>query len=147
MTAPAIRSVFCGDARCIPMKRALPSADPDAYASGLSGWQAEVVGRLMSLVLATGGFEERVKWGHLVYEVNGPALLIRAHDDGVQFGFWRGQRLRDIEPGLKPGGKCEMAKLIITGPPGPGAETVTALCREALRLNVELGNPQDAARR
>ena len=30
-------------------------------------------------------------------------------DERVLFGFWRGQRLREIEPRLKPGGKYEMA--------------------------------------
>ena len=57
--------------------------------------------------------EEAVKWGHLVYAANGPVLLIRAEDERVLFGFWRGQRLREIEPRLKPGGKYEMATLEI----------------------------------
>ena len=55
--------------------------------------------------------EERIKWGHLVYFANGPVLLIRAEESRVLFGFWRGQRLREIEPRLKPGGKYEMATL------------------------------------
>lgn len=40
-------------------------------------------------------------------------LLIRAEDERVLFGFWRGQCLRDIEPRLKPGGKYEMATLVL----------------------------------
>ena len=49
--------------------------------------------------------------GPLVYFANGPVLLIRAEEERVLFGFWRGQRLREIEPRLKPGGKYEMATL------------------------------------
>jgi len=52
-----------------------------------------------------------VKWGHLVYLSNGPVLLIRAEENRVLFGFWRGQRLSAIEPRLKRGGKYEMATL------------------------------------
>ncbi|MFS2168551.1 DUF1801 domain-containing protein, partial [Variovorax sp. Varisp62] len=53
--------------------------------------------------------DEAIKWGHLVYLSNGPVLLIRAEESRVLFGFWRGQRLREIDPLLKPGGKYEMA--------------------------------------
>ncbi len=127
------------------MERAAPPASPDAYVEGLSGWQADVVRHLRGIVRES-PLEEGIKWGHLVYEVNGPAVLIRADEASVPFGFWRGQRLRDIEPGLKPGGKYEMAKMVITEPPGPDASVVRKLCKEAVRLNLELGNPQDAAR-
>ena len=34
--------------------------------------------------------------GALVYFSNGPVLLIRAEDERVLFGFWRGQRLASL---------------------------------------------------
>ena len=66
---------------------------------------------LRAAVAKEKALEERIKWGHLVYFANGPVLLIRAEESRVLFGFWRGQRLREIEPRLKPGGKYEMATL------------------------------------
>ena len=61
---------------------------------------------------------EVIKWGHLVYFSNGPVFLVRAEDERVLFGFWRGQSLRDIEPRLRGGGKYEMATLeLVEGTP------------------------------
>ena len=51
--------------------------------------------------------DEVIKWGNLVYLARGPVLLIRAEQEQVLLGFWRG-RLREIEPRLRPGGKYEM---------------------------------------
>ena len=91
------------------MRKSVPAADPDAYVRALTGWRRTCVDTLRSAVRKAAALEETVKWGHLVYASNGPVLLIRAEDERVLFGFWRGQRLREIEPRLKPGGKYEMA--------------------------------------
>ncbi len=96
-------------------------------------------------MLAVSGLDERIKWGHLVYVSNGPALLIRAEDTRVLFGFWRGQRLRDIEPRLKPGGKYEMATMTFIEGDSVDAETAGRLVREAVRLNAEFGDPTKPA--
>lgn len=93
------------------MRKLIPAANPDAYVAGLSGWQRAIVDKLRKAVRGAGSLEELVKWGHLVYMSNGPALLIRAEEQRVLFGFWRGERLRSIERRLKPGGKYEMATL------------------------------------
>ena len=95
------------------MKMILTSANtPDEYIACLGGWQRSYAEALRAAVLASAPqLEERLKWGHLVYFINGPVLLIRAEPHRVLFGFWRGQRLRHIEPRLKPGGKYEMATL------------------------------------
>jgi len=66
--------------------------------------------KLREAVLA-GALDEIIKWGHLVYMSNGPVLLIRAEENRVLFGFWRGRRLREIDHRLKPGGKYEMATI------------------------------------
>jgi hypothetical protein len=74
-------------------------------------------------------------------------LLIRADGSRVLFGFWRGQRLRALEPRLKPGGKYEMATLELLEGDTISAASARRLAQEAVALNDSLGNPQDAAPR
>lgn len=123
------------------IKKTIPAASPDVYVAALSGWQRSVVEQLRESILKSGALDEVIKWGHLVYLSNGPALLIRAEENRVLFGFWRGQRLREMDPLLKPGGKYEMA----TREFHEGDEVNTALSRrlvrEAVRLNKTLGDP------
>lgn len=123
-----------------------PAANPDAYVAALDGWRRKCVETLRATVRASAALEEVVKWGHLVYLSNGPVLLIRAEESRVLFGFWRGQRLRAIEPRLKPGGKYEMATLELREGMTIDAATVRRLTREAAALNVKLGNPTLAAK-
>ena len=68
-------------------------------------------------------------------------FLIRAEDTRVLFGFWRGRRLRDIEPKLKPGGKYEMATLVIVEDAAVDANVATKLALAAVELNAALGDP------
>lgn len=128
------------------MKKSEPAASPDAYVAALDGWRRELVEQLRSAVRAAAKLEEVVKWRHLVYFSNGPALLIRAEESRVLFGFWRGQRLRTIEPRLKPGGKYEMATLELREGMEIADATVRKLVREAAALNKKLGDPTDAAK-
>ena len=93
------------------MKKTTPAPNPDAYMSALVGWRKACVEGLRAAATGAARTEEMIKWGHLVYQSNGPVLLIRAEDHRVLFGFWRGQRLRELEPRLKPGGKYEMATI------------------------------------
>lgn len=88
------------------------------------------------------GLTEVVKWGHLVYLAGGPVLLIRAEEQRVLLGYWRGQRLREIEPRLRPGGKYEMATVELREGDSVAPATVRRLTREAMRLNAELGDPR-----
>lgn len=127
------------------MKRVVPAARSDAYVAGLDGWRREIVEKLRAAVRSAAPLDEVVKWGHLVYSANGPVLLIRAEDGRVLFGFWRGQRLRDIEPRLKPGGKYEMATLELREGMTIAQVTVRRLVREAVSLNGSLGNPTAVA--
>ena len=104
-----------------------------------------MVEALRVTVRAAAELEEVVKWGHLVYLANGPILLIRAEEERVLFGFWRGQRLRAIEPRLKAGGKYEMATLELRVGMTVRPATVRRLTREAVALNMTHGNPALAA--
>jgi hypothetical protein len=128
------------------MRKMKPAANPDAYVAGLSGWRRTLVEDLRAAVTAAGKFEEAVKWGHLVYTSNGPVLLIRAEEQRVLFGFWRGKRLQDIEPRLKPSGKYEMATLELREGMSVSAAMARRLAKEALKLNKSLGDPRDAVK-
>jgi hypothetical protein len=119
-----------------------PANTPAEYLAGLDGWQAPCARALRdTLVTAAPELDERLKWGHLVYLMNGPVLLIRAEPQRLLFGFWRGQRLRGIEPRLKPGGKYEMATLALRPDTPLDQATVVQLVQEACRLNRSIGDP------
>jgi len=127
------------------MRKAPPAASPAAYVAALSGWQRRAVVGLRAAVRKAGALEETIKWGNLVYFSNGPAIVIRAEDERVLFGFWRGQRLRELEPRLKPGGKYEMATIELREGDRIAAAAATRLARAAVRLNRTLGDPTRAA--
>ena len=127
------------------MKKTTPAASPDAYVDALDGWRRERVEVLRATVRTVSALVEVVKWGHLVYLANGPVLLIRAEEERVLFGFWRGQRLSAIEPRLKKGGKYEMATLELREGMTVKPATVRRLTREAVALNHTLGDPTLAA--
>lgn len=126
------------------MKMVLTDATtPAAYLGAFSGWQQAYAAALHDAVMdAVPAFDARIKWGHIVCFMNGPALLIRVEPTRVLLGLWRGQRLRHIEPRLRPGGKFEMATLALQEGTALERATVIALAREAARLNLALGNPQ-----
>jgi hypothetical protein len=127
------------------MKPTIPAADPDSYVVSLDGWRRTCVVALRRGVRGAAKFEEVIKWGHLVYLANGPVLLIRAEEERVLFGFWRGKRLREIEPRLKPGGKYEMATLELREGDRIAPAVVRRLAKEAAALNLTAGDPTKAA--
>lgn len=119
-----------------------PKADnPDDYLAQLDGWRLATVEALRAAVKAAAPLEERIKWTHLVYFSNGPVLLIRAEATRVLFGFWRGKRLRHIEPRLKPGGKFELATMVLRAGEAVDSARATELVRAAVALNHEIGDP------
>ena len=128
------------------MKKSVPAASPDAYVAALTGWRRACVESLRAAVRAGAMLTEVVKWGHLVYLDEGPVLLIRAEDERVLLGFWRGQRLLEHEPRLKPGGKYEMATLELREGDAITKAAVRRLTARAVELNEQLGDPTHAAR-
>ena len=119
-----------------------PAAEsPDAYVAALSGWQFERCQMLRAAVMAAAPFDETIKWTNLVFLANGPCILIRAEEHRVLLGFWRGKRLRDIDPRIKASGKYELGNLVMTEATDVDPAVVARLAEEAYRLNLELGNP------
>ena len=129
------------------MKKSVPAANPDAYVAALKGWRRTRVEELRAAIHAAARLDEVIKWGNLVYLANGPVLMIRAEDERVLLGFWRGQRLRDIEPRLRPGGKYEMATLELRSGDRIAPATVRRLTSAAVELDTELGDPTKTAPR
>jgi hypothetical protein len=125
------------------MKKSVPASSPDAYVAALTGWRHACVEELRSAVSAAARLKEVIKWGNLVYLANGPVLMIRAEGDRVLLGFWRGQRLRDLEPRLRPGGKYEMATLELRSGDRILPAMVKRLTLAGVRLNVEMGELRD----
>jgi len=130
----------------MPMRKSVPAENPDAYIASLVGWRQQYARALRSTVIGTAPLQELIKWGHMVYFSNGPVLLIRAEEERLLFGFWRGKRLRRIEPRLKPSGKYEMATLELVEQTPLEQATVIALVKEAVGLNESLGDPTHLTR-
>jgi hypothetical protein len=129
------------------MKKSAPAASPDAYVAALSGWRRAAVEELRAAIRAAARLDEVIKWGNLVYLGSGPVLMIRAEGERVLLGFWRGQRLREIEPRLRPGGKYEMATLALRSGDRIAPARVRRLTKAAVGLDTELGDPTLVVRR
>jgi hypothetical protein len=128
------------------MRKIRPAECPGDYVDSLDGWQAKCVRQLRRALRTSAKLDERIKWGNLVYFSNGPVIVIRAEPKRVLFGFWRGKRLRSIEPRLKPGGKYEMATLELREDTALGMATVRRLAIAAVALNRRNGDPTAVAR-
>ena len=119
-----------------------PAAEsPDAYIAALSGWQRERCEMMRAAIMAAAHFDETIKWTNLVFMANGPCILIRAEEHRVLLGFWRGKRLREVDPRIKASGKYELGNLVMVAATEVTAEQISRLAAEAFRLNAELGNP------
>lgn len=116
-------------------------ADPDALMAALDGWRLELVTMLRAAVDAGDAFDQQIKWGNLVFASNGLAILIRAEEHRVLLGFWRGKRLTDIEPRIKPSGKYELGNIVFFEGDTIDAAQVTRLAAAAADLNRTLGDP------
>ncbi|MCA9728732.1 MAG: DUF1801 domain-containing protein [Candidatus Eisenbacteria bacterium] len=121
-------------------------SNPREYVDSLDGWRRACVDRLRKAARGDRRLDEDIKWGHLVYLHSGPVLLIRAEAERVLFGFWRGQRLREIESRLKPSGKYEMATIELREGDSIPEAVARRLVERAVDLNVELGDPRDDAK-
>jgi hypothetical protein len=117
------------------------AANPYAYVEALSGWQRERVEMLRTAIHAAGAFDESIKWTNLLFSANGQCLVIRAEENRVLLAMFRGKRLTHLDPRIKPGGKYELANLVMTAETEVDPALVTRIAAEAAGLNAELGDP------
>ncbi|VFR17002.1 hypothetical protein BRI6_0518 [plant metagenome] len=125
--------------------RPKPPKTPDDYVELQQGWVRHYVEYLREHVQAAAAVTETLMWGHLVYLSDGPVLLIRAEGKRVLFAFWRGKRLQEVAPTLKPVGNYEMATIEIHEGQLPSPAVIESLVSRAVLLNKQLGNPQDVS--
>lgn len=123
------------------MRKGEAAADPAEYLARLSGWQRELVIALRAALLSAADFEEAIKWTNVVYLAEGPCILIRSEERRVLLGFWRGKRLVELDPRIKPSGKYELGNIAF-GPDTPvDIDRIKALAARAHELNRVLGDP------
>ena len=120
-------------------------ASPEAFIGAQGGWQRPLVETLRAAVLAAAPFEQIINWGNLVFASNGLCILIHVEENRVLLGFWRGKRLRELEPRIKASGKYELGNWTFVEGDIVDAAHVTALSARAATLNAELGDPTQAA--
>lgn len=123
------------------MRMGPAASSPDAYIAALSGWQRDRAEMMRAAIMAAAPFDETIKWTNLVFLAEGPCILIRAEESRVLLGFWRGKRLRDLDPRIKASGKYELGNLILTEDIVVTPDGVAELAAEAFRLNQQLGDP------
>jgi hypothetical protein len=116
-------------------------ASPDAFVADAGPWQRPLVMALRAAIQQGGPFEEGIKWGNLVFRAGGLCMLIHVEDHRVLLGFWRGKRLREIEPRIKASGKYELGNITLREGDEISGEQVTRLARAAAALNIALGDP------
>lgn len=113
----------------------------DEYVGGAEGWRGEALATLRQLVReAAPEAEEAIKWGQPVYSQNGPVCYLRAFDNHVNLGFWRGTELQAPE-GLLAGEGQKMAHVSFSSGEDINPELVTDLVKQAVELNQSLGDP------
>ncbi len=113
----------------------------DGYITGLGDWRGPVVCSLADLVeRAAPDARGSIKWAQPVYEVNGPAVWIKAHARNVNLGFWRGAELDDTD-GVLVGEGDRMRHITVREDGVFDQAAATALIRQAVALNREKGDP------
>jgi hypothetical protein len=116
----------------------------DAYAKSLDDWRGDVVRELDALVRkAAPGATGSIKWAQPVYERGGPFAYVKAFENAVNFGFWRGADLTDPGGALQGTGD-RMRHVKIKSPEDVDRERFTAWVKEAVALNESKGDPTKA---
>jgi hypothetical protein len=118
----------------------------DQYvATKIAGWQSDVARSLVALVQrAAPEASVAIKWGQPVFEMNGPFAFIKPAKAHLTFGFWRGAELDDPKKLLSGGERMSHVKL--TGPGEVDAPALTALVKQAVKLNRDKGDPTKRAK-
>lgn len=116
-------------------------ASPEDWLADAEPWQVPLIEAMRRAILAAADFEQTIKWGNLFFLHRGPCILIRHEPERVLLGFMRGKRLVAREPRLKPGGRYELANLVLRPGSVEPPATLGELAAEAAALNDRLGDP------
>jgi hypothetical protein len=112
-----------------------------------SGWQAQAIEKIVDLVKrAAPDATATIKWGQPVFESNGPFAYIRPAKQHVTFGFWRGSEVADPKK-LLDGAGDRMQHMKLAGLDQIDEKAITAMVKDAVRLNREKGTPTTRANR
>ncbi|MGH6788026.1 MAG: DUF1801 domain-containing protein [Novosphingobium sp.] len=121
--------------------RGTAAATPEEWLALWSGWPRECAEALRHAVAAGAAFEQRIKWGNLMFAHRGLCVLIHVEENRVVLGFFRGKRLRDLDPAIKASGKYELGNITFRPGDAVDAARIGGLARAAAALNAELGDP------
>jgi hypothetical protein len=128
-------------ARAVPKASPLAGMSVDDFAKRLSGWQAEAVLKLGSLVQkAAPKSTSSIKWAQPVFQENGPFAFIKPAKAHVTFGLWRGGELADPKKVLQGDGD-RMKHVKLRGLAEIDDAMITAFVKAAAKLNREKGDP------
>jgi hypothetical protein len=113
----------------------------DDYLDRLDPTQAALAQALRQLVRAAAPRAvETFKWAQPVFEHGGPLCWIKAHKGHVTLGFWRGKQLPS-GAGVIEGSGQKMGHIKVRSAAEIQPTRLKALIREAVALNVQLGDP------
>lgn len=135
-------------ARAVPKQSPLKGMPVEQWVKEkTNGWQTEAAVRLIGIVReAAPEATASIKWGQPVFEANGPFAYFRPAKAHLTFGFWRGTEIADPKK-LLSGDGDRMAHMKLTSPAQIDAAALSAMIRDAVRLNREHGNPTLRAKR
>ena len=125
------------------MPRIKAYASPDDWLEDAGIWQRQVIDKLIAAITQAEDFELAIRYGNLFFFHHGQCIVIRHEEERVILGFFRGKRLLATQPRLKPGGKYELANIVLTQQSCDVPENLTELALQAARLNEQLGDPHN----
>ncbi len=113
----------------------------EEYISSLEDWKGEIVAELREIILEVSPeINESIKWAQPVYSSNGPFSYIKAFNNAVNFGFWRGVDLEDPK-GILQGSGEKMRHVRLTKLDDIDHKVFSDFVRQAIELNEDLGDP------
>lgn len=118
----------------------------DGYVAKLGhDWRAEVLEGLRAILAsAAPGARELMRGGHPRYDDEGPVCYIRAREDRVEMGFWRGAEIPDPRGFLSGQAGQRTRQLVFTSPAlvRERDRELKSLVHSAVRLNHMYGDPR-----
>lgn len=136
--------VVDADEPALPIARDRDATDlssVDAYIKSHRGWQREALQMIRSVIRETvPDITESIKWSQPVFELGGPVCYLKAFNNYINFGFWRGTELTD-NAGLLVGDGMKMRHITIGAIADIQKDLFVGLIQQSVKLNKEKGDP------